>query len=474
MTGGAGTNRAHSGVGAWPWWLAAPLLAAWLLLHRPVADFDIFWQLRLGDMMLDSHGLVTLEPFAASHLGEPLVPLSAAAQVLLAALRRLGGWPLVQWLDAAVWTGGFTLAGIVAWRRGAEPIGLFVAMALALAMALPFSGVRPQSFAVLCFGALILLTGEAHKRSLVRTLGLGTALFVVWQNLHTSVSLAAAWCGARAATGGTLRLMGRREDWPVADAGLAVLATLAVFATPAGFCIIGVSALNARMSVLMGATEWLPLLGEANRPFLPILLVLNLCAAALLWLRRRTIRAEDMVAGLVLLALALGSGRFLLFWAVALVPLMAGAGPAPQPHRAGPWLLAGLVLLLLSALVTGAGGLAPMVPGPALDLVRAAGGEGPVYTSYSFGGVVIDALHPKKGVTFDGRYYRYTEQEWALVHAVQAGRVGAEALQQRYAPSAWLLDPGSDAALIADLRRHPERWREAGGDRASRVFVPTL
>ncbi|MFV4641054.1 hypothetical protein ACNJUF_21085, partial [Mycobacterium tuberculosis] len=101
-------------------------------------------------------------------------------------------------------------------------------------------------------------------------------------------------------------------------------------ATPAGLGVFAVSALNTRMSVAMGVTEWLPLLDPQNRPFLPALGTLNLFALAVLWLRRREIDWADLGAALVFLALGLVAGRFLLFWALALVPVLGGCGLPPR------------------------------------------------------------------------------------------------------------------------------------------------
>ena len=477
-SGSSGRSRPNEAItamrGPLAWWIVIPLLAAWLLLRRPVEDFDIFWQVRLGDLMIDSGAVLRREPFASTHLGEPLVPLSAAAQVLLAAARRLGGWAAVQWIDAAAWAGGFFLAGLAAWRRGAEAPGLLVALALGLAMAWPFSGVRPQSFAVLCFGALLVLRAGVPTGSAARTLLVGGALFVIWQNLHPSVSLAVIWCGARAGMGLARKLAGRAPEWPLLDAALAGLAALAMFLTPAGFDVLAVSAANARMSIAMGATEWLALTDPANRPFMPVLLVLNACVAALLWLRRKSIGAEDMAGAAALLLLALGSGRFLLFWALAAVPLMAGQGAAGrQPARGAALLMAaGLLAVGGAARVAGWPGVTPLLPGASLALLEKAGGTGPIYASFGYGGIVSDVVRPEQGVVFDGRYYRFSAEEWALVRASRAGTVSAQGLAARYRPSAWLLDPAADAALVADLRRHPEAWREAGGDGAARVFLP--
>src|SRR3546814_5999997 len=60
-----------------PSWLLALVPAAMLLslLLRRVWDVDIFWQLKLGELILARHGPVRTEPFSALHLGEPLTTI---------------------------------------------------------------------------------------------------------------------------------------------------------------------------------------------------------------------------------------------------------------------------------------------------------------------------------------------------------------------------------------------------------------
>lgn len=450
-------------------WLLVPILAVWLLLARPVNDFDIFWQLRLGDLMLDTGRLVTREPFAASHLGEPLVPMSALAQVILAGARRLAGWRAVQAIDALCWVGGFLAVGFAARQRGAAAAGLGIALAVCITLALPFSGLRPQSMAVLCFGLLILLREQDWP--LQRLLPCAAVLLVLWQNLHPSVSIAVVWLGARAGTGLLLRLLGRRAGLPWTDGLIAVLAALAMFATPGGSEILSVSLNNAAMSAYMGATEWLSPFDPGSRPFLPQLLVLNGLVLALLVWRWRTMRLEDAAAALVFLLLGMVTARFLLFWALAVVLPAAGRDEgevAPAPRE---WLLfpAGFLIALIAAAARGPVAMPADYPGNGLAALRASGVRGPIYATFAFGGAAIDAGWQ---VALDGRYYRYSREEWALVKELRDGRVDLPALQARFRPAAWLVQKSVEPALVEALRADPAHWREVQSDGLSATFVP--
>jgi hypothetical protein len=343
---------------------------------------------------------------------------------------------------------------------------------LCLLMAMPFAGVRPQSFAVLGLGALMLLLrpGVALRPALIG----GALVLVLWQNLHPSVSLAAAYLGARTAAGWLRHRTGHRAAPPWAETLLLPLAGLALIATPAGFDVFGMATLNARMSTAMGATEWLSVFDPQNRPFLPILLVLNGGVFALLWAARRELDPEALAGALVFLVMALVAGRFVLFWALALVPVITGGGrsAAPLDRLALLIFAAGAALLGGAALARPAAVFAPDLPIAAVDRLAVRGAAGTVYASYPFGGLVADRGGGRFHVAFDGRYYRYTMAEWDLCRAAMAGRVDLSQLVRRYRPVAWLLSPAMDQSLIAALRARPQDWDEVKVDGVAVLFVP--
>ena len=162
--------------------LLVPALLLVLLLLRPVFDSDIFWQLKLGELILAAHHPIATEPFAATHLGDPLPAVAWLGQAIMSAVRLAFGWTGLRVFDALVWLGGFIAAGEAARRRGADPLAIALALALGFALALPAASIRPQSFAGLGLGLLLLLLHAS--RSLSRKLIAGAVLLVAWQNLH--------------------------------------------------------------------------------------------------------------------------------------------------------------------------------------------------------------------------------------------------------------------------------------------------
>src|SRR5262249_22179935 len=129
--------------------------------------------------------------------------------------------------------------------------------------------------------------------------------------------------------------------------------------TPAGAALFRIAADNADMSRRLGVGEWLPLWASVNSPAAATAWLALAATGWLLFRGGRRARAEDLGAGLVLAVFAVLSYRFVLFWAVAMVPVWARClvsserkQPAYQAGRRGTraWSLV-LAALTLAVLV---------------------------------------------------------------------------------------------------------------------------
>jgi hypothetical protein len=443
-----------------------PAVLLFLLLLRTISDVDIFWQLKLGEMILAAGKPVASEPFSATHLGEPLPAVAWLGQAVMAEVRLLWDWTGLRVFDALVWLGGFIAAGEAARRRGADPLAVALALALGFALTLTAASIRPQSFAGLGFGLLLLLLhtpGRLPGKAII-----GAFLLVVWQNLHPSVSIAVVVLGATAAAG----WIGARLRWWEFDARLpailAVVAGAAMFATPDGTSIIAISAENARASVANGASEWFPVWAPINRAFLPGFASLALIAAVLAWRARTRLGPLEIVPALALFVFTAGAVRFVFFLGIALVPMLALAlMRADERRKFSPILLLVTFLGLASAVLL-AGAVRPTrfdesIPHECLAKLHATGVSGTIYAHSAWGGPGIGAGSPAWRVAYAGRYYRYSPAEWTRYHAGAAGKIGLETLDRIYRPSAYLLSPGRDDGLIVRLRASPQTWRQLPG-----------
>jgi hypothetical protein len=455
-------------------YLLIPALLLLYLLSRAIWDVDIFWQLRLGDMILQTGAPVAREPFAATHLGEPLPAVGWLGQAVFAGVRRLGGWSGLNVFNALIWLGGFWAPSAACRCRSGDLVAAAVALALGVMPALPAASLRPQSFAVLGFGLLLALL--RLNLSPIRTLLLAVPLFVVWQNLHPSVSVAALALGATAAVAWVRAWRRRRAQAPWLLTGLAVAAALSMFATPLGFSILPVSAANARASIAIGVSEWLPLSAPLNRALAYLVLIAGGLAGVVLLLKRRRIDWEELAPAVVLFLATLIAYRFVVFWAIALVPpiarVLADDLPARRSSRAEPvGAVAAAAAAVALALWVSPAHFDGSLPMRGIQALKATGVKGVVFPYFPWGGPLVDAGYPDWRVAFDGRYYRYTPAEWRLYDQARTGALGPADLDRHYHPAAYLLEPGYNAVLIAALRAQPRTWREVYADAQCVAFV---
>lgn len=443
-----------------------------VLLLRKVWDVDIFWQLKLGELILDSGGALPSEPFAALHIGEPLPAVAWAGQAAMALARRIGGWDSLRVFDAACWLGGFGAVATACRLRGASLLAVAIALSLAFLVALPIASIRPQSFGCLCFGLLLALQRLELKP--VLTIALGTPLLVAWQNLHPSVSVGVAAMGFATLSGAAGWLRGR-SALPVVPMMLGLIGVAAIFATPDGTSIIATSAANAEMSMAVGATEWLPLWIPGNRSIAVPIVVVALLTGRLVARQRRFDLAEIAIAlGLGLMTLA--AYRFVLFWAVAMVPVIARAvaPPVARPERSeAVTVLGSLLLVAVATPLMAPTRFAETLPLAAVQLLRDHHIRGTVYGDLLFGGVIIDTGYPDWRVAYDGRYYRYSSEEWRYDSDIDSGIVPLADVVRRWSPAAFVLDERRNAPITGELA-HSKMWQRIYARDGVVVYVPRI
>ncbi|MEE4450120.1 hypothetical protein [Novosphingobium resinovorum] len=448
---------------------AAMLLA---LLLRRVWDVDIFWQLKLGELILDHHGPLAGEPFSALHLGEPLPAVAWAGQAVMALVRRIGGWDLLRVFDALAWLGGFWAVAAACRLRGAPPRAVMLALGLAFLAALPTASIRPQSFGCLCFGLLLALQRLGLRP--LAMIALGAPLLVLWQNLHPSVSIGVAAMGLAALPGWIGWLRGRAAP-PLAATALALAGVAAIFATPDALSVLATSAVNAEASIAIGASEWLPLWIPGNwSNAVPVAVVA--LVAAWLGLRSRRVDAGELAVALGLAVMTLTAYRFVLFWAVAMVPVIArAASPAGEgPHRREvAAILAAILAVAVAAPLAMPTRFAETLPLAAVEHLRRHHVRGTVYGDFPFGGVIIDTGYPDWKVAYDGRYYRYSRQEWQYNGGIENGIVPLVDVVRKWNPAAFVLDETHNAPLAEALARS-RAWRRVYADGRFVVYVPRI
>jgi hypothetical protein len=133
-------------------------LLAGPLSHLPLADADIGWHIRTGELILDTHSLPRTDPFSSTMQGQPWFAWEWLYDLLLGILHQACGLNGVVWLCALLVAAIFALLLSQLLERGAGLLLGIVLMLLAEAAAVIHLYARPHIvswlFSLLWFMAL--------------------------------------------------------------------------------------------------------------------------------------------------------------------------------------------------------------------------------------------------------------------------------------------------------------------------------
>jgi hypothetical protein len=267
--------RRDSFTGAIPLWTLLAIVAAAggpLLATRPLADPDIWWHVRLGDLIRSS-GVPHRELWSYPILGDPWHPTAWLTDVLLSGLHEAGGWRAIVLFKVV--TSGVILVmlyrQVVPRGRAEITAPVFV---IAVASIGVFFGERTQMLSLV----LVLIVAPWAVR--LATTGQWrawhwVAITYLWCNVHGLWVLGPALLGLGAVSWVAQSRFSRSSVRTLLAAGCtAAIAVLSTMATPVGpgltFQPLAVHAIAPEI------TEWQPtsLLGNAPRGFSLLLLVL--------------------------------------------------------------------------------------------------------------------------------------------------------------------------------------------------------
>lgn len=454
--------------------LGVCLFAGLLLLgNRLLADPDTYWQIRIGQQILETGSLPRTDVFSFTMQGQPWMSTQWLAQVLFAAAYSHAGWAGPVVLTAASIAGAFA---ILAWflRRRLETGPALILLMAALAIASTHFLVRPHALAMPVMVAWIAGLIAAADRSDAPSYWL-LPLMTLWANLHGSFLLGLVLIGP-IALDVVLKIEAPMRArmllrWFVF--GLAALAASCL--TPYGFEAI----LAARNILNLGEalpliTEWRPADFSRLGAF-ELCLLLGLGAALFKGLTFPLMRIV-LVLGLLHMALAHVRNITVLALLLPIViaaPLAARFGQAHEMSktaRSCSMILAAAIatIIALSSFVIATNRYAPVSNlAPAVAALKERGGSR-ILNDYDFGGYLIWAGVP---VAIDGRTELYGERFMveldnamtlkstdALFNLLRAQRIDATLLS-RQTPAAQLLDHVdgwkkvyADGAVVAHVR----------------------
>ena len=404
--------------------VAVLALGLFTMAARAIADPDIWWHLRTGQLMLQTHSQFHSDPYSFTRFGQPWVNHEWLSQILLFGLYRLGGFGALIVIIAIVIAA--TLLLVFARSPGRPYLAALMTLWGAAASA-PTWGVRPQMFSLLLASIfLVLLEASARRPGL---LWWTPPLMLLWVNLHAGYPIGLAFV-ALFLIGEALEAAAfpalRPQALPrLKGLSLVLVACLLVVPlNPNGWRIYPYPFETLRSAAMHRfIQEWFsPNFHDPT--YLPLLGMLLALLVGLAFSPTRP-RLRDVLLLLVTIPAALRSIRHIPILVLVLVPVLSGLAEGWLRQRGSRLLERGNILpsrriLLLNALVLLAflsfalGRVGHVIaaqkdtearqfPLAAVTFLEQQRLPGPILNHYNWGGYFIWKLYPHYQVFMDGR-----------------------------------------------------------------------
>ena len=458
--------------------VALPVLAS-LLVSLP--SVDLAYHVRAGALTLDTGLIPAVDTFTFTAYGQPWLNQQWGAQLVLAAVHRIGGWAGLAILRAAL-VGA--LAGLVYLACRRHGLNRRVAAWLTLAafgLSAVALGLRPQLFGLVLFAATLLLLAERRDRP--RLLWLIPVVVAVWANVHGSFFLGPVLVGLAwledvhdGRSGATRTLL------------VGIVATLATLANPFGPSVwLYATGLTTNPLVTERISEWQPttLRSVPGLAFFASALLV----AAFLARRGRTTSWPALLAFAVLFGIGAWAVRGIAWWAIgsavvvaALVGAERGRATLERQERPRPLnavlavalVLAGIALLpgwrpLDPQLGAPAGVVANAPPGLTAAVAQVARPGDNLYLPQPWGSW-FEYATPAALVVLDSRIELFPADVWDRYEAIAEGRPEWRQLLDQWGVTLVIATNERPGGLLEQLASDPG-WREAYGDADGRLFV---
>jgi hypothetical protein len=392
---------------------------------RTATDPDLWWHLRTGQLIVQTHAVFHTDPYSFTRFGQPWVDHEWLSQVLIFGLYRLAGW-------AGLIVGfGLVIAVsflVVFLRCPGRPYVAGVITLLGAFASSPSWGVRPQMVTLLLASVLLLILERSYQRP--KLLWWTPLLMLLWVNLHAGYALGIALMvlflvgdALDSAFGFQNGAQPKARFRTLAFAILVCIAVVPLNPYGAAMYAYPLETLRSRaMQSYIG--EWLSPDFHQHR-YLPTL-VLILATVALPALSPRRLRPREVLLLLVTTYAALRSVRHIPIFALVAVPILSElvlawlrdrpiakrleGKPTPMsPAKA--WLNAILLAAFLVFAVARvryvtrhqADAEAKDLPAAAVSFIAATRPPAPILNHYNWGGYFIWRLYPGYRVYIDGR-----------------------------------------------------------------------
>ena len=412
-------------ISAWHVLALAAALGTLALAVGPVAETDVFWHVRVGDVLLRHGHFPHVDPWAYTLPGTHWATTEWLSEVVLALAYRIGGFAAISALRLLLVAVLLAVLARQLLPRRTPWIGAIVFTATAMPLA-GFDQERPQLasflFIVWLSGTCVRAARTGETTGLVRV----ALLTWLWANLHGYWLLAPVALALTAV--GILLDSGRGGREAARTLGAAAGAALVAAAlTPAGPKLL-TSALTVGSAARGAIVEWYPsrLSDRPAAAVTSLLLITLLC-----WARsRQPIPRSEVLWVVVWLAYALVAIRDLAPAALLLAPVVANrfewtygdgrAGPRLHPALAAGGAALGLVAIGLGQ--SFAPPVDPSKPARIAATLRGATHDLRVLDDYNVSGFLILRAGAHAKLAIDGRADRYGADYISRYLAAEQGK----------------------------------------------------
>jgi hypothetical protein len=454
-------------------------------LRSRLNDPDMWWHLKLGQIIWTTHHIPTVDLFSYTASHQTWIPHEWLSQLTIYAAYRAGGLDgLMLWLcvvSVALLIAGYLLCSIYSGNLKVAFVGALIIWFFAT---VGFA-VRPQMIGYLLLVVEIIVLHLGRSRD-PRWLWVLPPLFALWVNCHGSffigmviavITYALSFIGFRAGSLISVKWDSTRRRYLAWSLGVSAVA---LFANPLGKSQIFYPLdTMLRQPILDQVQEWLPL--QITDPREVLLLALLLCIFLLVLVRHSEIHLQELALLILGTWLAMRHQRMLFVFGILSAPILCrmlcDLWEDYDAARDRP--LLNSVFIVLSLLVAvwtfpSRRALAQQVeeanPVKALNFLREHHLSGRMLNEYTYGGYLIWAA-PEYPVFVDGRadVYEWTGvlpdyTRWATLQEEP------NALLDKYKVDFCLLSKNSPMAHVLPLMHD---WKIAYADTQAIILIHT-
>ncbi len=446
---------------------------------HPIRPHDFWWHLKAGQEIIASGHIPVVDTFSSTMSGAPYDNYASywLVETGYYLLYIAGGPALIVFSHAVLITAAYGLLLLLccqvsgSWRVAAA------AALFAAALGISDWNVRPQAIAFPAGTALLAAIYAYRRRPRHWLLAIPPVALLIWVNGHGSfvigLLLLAIWLADEAAAVLRHRFI-RHEGWQLArlvPPALAFLASCLAFrANPRGIGIVRyVTSLSANPVIRALVPEWAsPTFAQWDGA---VFLVAFLLVAVLLAVSPRRPGLFQLLTFLAFGALALSSTRGVIWFGIALAPVVAEhlAAMFVRPATAQLRLRERAVLNSLFVVILAAGvvfslpwfkhllPLSPLkaglisaeTPVAATEYLLRERPPGPIFNELGFGSYLIWAAQPEYPVFVDTRLELYPLELWRDYLDISAGREDWQQKLDRYGINALMVSRTEQPTFIA-------------------------